>query len=82
MTPEHADPLLAALAELPGPGTSPVRDLRVRARCHAALTSRAAAGPGGRELWARVLDALLPVAAVLYGIATLAEVVRIVYSIG
>ena len=77
MTPEHTDPLLASLTELAGPLPDAARDARVRARCHAALTS-AAGRPRPRTRAARAIDRLLPVAVVVYAAVTLAEGLRVI----
>jgi hypothetical protein len=72
MTLEPDDPLLATLAGLTVPATTPARDARVRARCHATLTASRRPRPV-----ARVIDRLLPVAVVVYAVATVFEGLRL-----
>ena len=76
MTPESPDPVLAALSDLAVPAPREARDARVRARCHAAMTAAARSTPRTRRAW-RVFDRLLPVAALVYAIAVVAEAIRI-----
>lgn len=80
MTVEPHDPLLAALAELTAPATTPALDTRVRARCHAALADRC--GPRtARPLPARgrrLVDRALAIAVAVYGLVTVAEALRMI----
>jgi hypothetical protein len=69
-----SEPLIALLAELPSAELDPVRDERIRMRCHSRLARTRASGsraPGSRtkttQLWQ-------PLIAVL-GVAYLAEVI-------
>jgi hypothetical protein len=73
MTPEHPDPLLAALTELTGPRPAAALDARVRARCHAAMRS-AAGQPPART---RAIDQLLPLVLAVYASAVVLEALRV-----
>ena len=76
MKPE-TDPVLLALSELATPAPRHARDAMVRARCHAAMTAtmRQPGPPAGAA--SRAFDRLLPVAALVYAIAVVAEAIRI-----
>ena len=76
MTPESPDPVLAALSDLSVPAPREARDALVRARCHAAMTAAARDTLPTRRA-RRVFDRLLPVAALVYAIAVVAEAIRI-----
>ena len=76
MTSESPDPVLAALSELAGPAPREARDALVRARCHTVLTATARDARRTRRA-RRVFDRLLPVAALVYAIAVVAEAIRI-----
>lgn len=76
MTPESQDGVLAALADLAPPAPRAAHDALVRARCHAAMTAAARPRPLSRSA-GRVFDGLLPVAALVYAIAVVAEAIRI-----
>jgi len=72
MTVEPHDPLLATLAGLTAPATTPARDTRVRARCHATMTAARRPRPV-----ARAIDRLLPVAVLVYAAITIVEGLRV-----
>ena len=72
MTVEPHDPLLATLAGLTAPATTPARDARVRTLCHATMTAAKRPRPV-----ARAVDRLLPVAVVIYAVLTLVEGLRV-----
>ena len=72
MTVEPHDPLLATLAGLTAPATTPARDTRVLASCHAAMTAVQRSRPV-----ARAIDRLLPVAVLIYAAITIVEGLRV-----
>ena len=81
---EKPDALFSALGELASLPPAAARDARIRARCHAVMTRRARRGwssdlpaVAGRHR-ARVVDALLLAAVGLYGIASVAEALKVV----
>jgi len=76
MTHQPSDPVLSALSELELPAPREAGDALVRARCHAAMTATIRPQSRPRRAW-RVADRLLPVAALAYAIAVLAEAIRI-----
>jgi len=72
MTVDPHDPLLATLAGLTAPATTPARDVRVRGRCHATMTAAKRPRPV-----ARAIDRLLPVAVLIYAAITIVEGLRV-----
>lgn len=77
MTPDQPDPLLASLAGLPRALPAEAHDVRVRARCHAALAASRGRARAPRSGTQRAIDAGLAIAASLYGLATIVEALRI-----
>jgi len=76
MTIDPCDPMLTALPDL---STTAAHDARVRACCHAAMAS---AAPRLRRRWpARLIDAGLAAAVVLYGGSTALEALRVFISL-
>jgi hypothetical protein len=80
MTPEQPDPLLASLAELTGPLPAAARDARVRARCHAAMTTAGRRPSPLARTARRAIDGLWPVAVLVYAVVTLAEGLRTLFG--
>ena len=76
MTVDRHDPVLGALADLPAPSLSAAYDARVRSRCHAAMGA-AKRQPSSRQTVVRIIDRLLPLAVVVYGVATFVEGLRL-----
>jgi hypothetical protein len=76
MTVDRDDPVLGALADLPAPAPRAERDALVRRRCHAALTG-VRQPQSARQQLLRAVDRLLPVAVVVYGVATFVEGLRL-----
>ena len=78
---EKPDDLMDALSALPSLTPAAVRDARVRARCHAALTRREPPSPS----WPRVfrpasslVDAMLGAAVGVYAVVIAAEALKAV----
>ena len=77
MTLDQPDPLVASLAALPQSVPVEGHDARVRARCHAALAALPGRTRASRSRTQRTVDAVLAVAASLYGVTTIIEALRI-----
>ncbi|HEV8397594.1 MAG TPA: hypothetical protein VGQ37_25090 [Vicinamibacterales bacterium] len=70
---ERPDDVLRLLERLSTPAPRAPRSDGTRARCHAAMARRA------RHRSVRILDAVLGVAVALYGVAVVAEGLRVLF---
>jgi len=70
---ERPDDLLRALGRLPTRTPRASRADGTRARCHAAIAQQ------GRRRSVRIVDAVLGLAAALYGVAVVAEGFRVLF---
>ena len=77
MTFEQQDPVIDALAALTGPVPRADRAALVRGRCHAALTAALRTPHPIRKATQGAIDRLLPVAVVVYAVATVVEGLRL-----